>query len=397
MPSSKSRILVLAPRATREAGRLTLAAEVRGPRSGHIRFEISDPSHRLAEAQNDAFVLPAYLHALHLGHDIHFDFQVSQRLLASLDEAIGPLLLGFAPDLFANRVSATAKALLWGPPPEGRSSGSATGMSCGLDSFATVRYAQDFPRESQRRLAALAHFDVGNHSPLGEMNDALYASRRSRAARVAEAMKLPILDIRSNLGDWVPGGFARLHTLRNAAAAYLAYPLVGTYVYANGVRITDTTMTAKDSAYIDAMLLPLLSTNYMEFIQGTPAWGAPEKTRAILGDPLAQAHLNVCYFEAENCGICEKCLRRALLIDTYGKLDDFAKVLKTELFRENRDWYVGYVLMRSATSPVMRELADHMRKSGYLAGGTIQYRMAWLKRRFQNRLLRFLGRPRRPL
>jgi len=210
-------------------------------------------------------------------------------------------------------------------------------------------------------------------------------------------MQLPLFDIQSNAGEWIPGSFARLHTLRNASAAYLMHPHVGTYVYANGVRISDTTLAAKDSAYIDSLLLPLLSTGYLEFIQGTPGWGSPEKTRAILDDSAAQTHLNVCYFSGTNCGTCEKCLRRALLIDSYGRLGDFSRVFNPVTFLQNRDWYIGYVLMRESSSPVMHELVNHLRASGYLSTGTTRYRWAWILRRIQNRMLRFLGRPRRPL
>jgi hypothetical protein len=396
MPRSKKPILILAPRTSSAGTELSIVAEVCGPQTGHISFKVTGDCQQEA-AQNDAFVLPAYLHALHHGHDVHFDFPVSHRLVANLNDAIGPLLLAFAPDLFPHPIVATAREFLWGSSNDERPSGSATGMSCGLDSFSTVRYAQGFPNTSRRRLAAVAHFDVGNHSPLGGEDEALYAQRRARAAIVAAELGMPLFDVRSNLGEWVPGGFARLHTLRNAAAAYLLYPSVGTYIYANGVRISDTCLSARDSAYIDALLLPLLSTSYIEFIQGTPAWGAPEKTKSILDDSVAQAHLNVCYFQGRNCGICEKCLRRALLIDSYGRLADFSKVFDTGLFRENRDWYIGYVMMRASSSPVMHELLEHLKLSNYLSRSTFGYHCAWLKRRAENWVLKLLGRSRRPL
>jgi hypothetical protein len=397
MPGTPKLILVSVPSAFVEADNLVVSADVGGTRSGRIWFRLGTRSREIAECHNDAFVLPAYLHALHHGCAVHFDFSVSQRLIANLNDSIGPLLVRFAPDLFSAPIRATAKGFLWGPQTGKRPGGSATGMSCGLDSFATARYALDFPLESGRRLSALSHFDVGNHSPLGAPNTELYSARSHRAAEVAYKMGLPLVDIRSNVSEWVPGSFARLHTLRNAAAAYLIYPQVGTYVYANGIRIEDTTLSAFDSAYIDSLLLPLLSTNYLEFIQGTPAWGAPEKTRSVLDDPLAQAYLNVCYFAGKNCGICEKCLRRTLLIDSFGRLDDFAKVFDRSVFKMNRDWYVGYVLMRAKTSPVMRELANHLHDTGYLPGGAARYRWAWNCRRIENRMLRLMGRPRRPL
>jgi len=397
MPGTPKLILVSAPSAFVEADNLVVSADVGGTRSGRIWFRVGTPSREIAECHNDAFVLPAYLHALHYGCDVYFDFSVSQRLLANLNDAIGPLLVRFAPDLFAATIKATAKGFLWGPKVGSRASGSATGMSCGLDSFATTRYASSLPLESGRRLAALSHFDVGNHSPLGAADSELYSARSRRAAEVAGKMGLPLVDIQSNVAEFVPGSFARLHTLRNAAAAYLLYPQVGTYIYANGVRIEDTSLSAFDSAYIDSVLLPLLSTNYLEFIQGTPGWGSPEKTRSILDDPLAQSHLNVCYFTGKNCGICEKCLRRALLIDSFGRLSDFAKVFDAATFYMNKDWYIGYVLMRRKHTPVMSEVANHLFDSGYLSHGTAHYRKAWICRRIENRLLRLLGRPRRPL
>lgn len=397
MPSSREPIIVLSPRLSRSSDKAVWSADVRGPRSGSIEFTIGGIALAESEAHNDAFVLPAYLHALHSGHPIHYDFPVSHRLAASLNDAIGPLLVKFAPDLFPETVTVSAKDYLWGPAGGKRVPGSATGMSCGLDSFATVHYTQAFPQPSGRRLAALALFDVGNHSPLGGPDANLCIARSRRATAVAAQLGLPLVDIQSNVGEWVPGGFARLHTLRNASAAYLTYPLVGTYVYSNGVRIDDTTLAAKDTAYIDALLLPLLSTAYLEFIQGTPSWGAPEKIQSILQDPIAQSYLNVCYFEGENCGICEKCLRRALLIDSYGRLEDFRKVLDRRVFHANKDWYIGYVLMRAPSSPVMHEMAEHLHKVGYLTKSALYYRCAWILRRIENRILRLMCRPRRPL
>ena len=392
-----SKIFVPAPTYAADGSSTRIFTSVRDARLREIWFRINQPYYQISDAQNDAFVLPLYLHALHAGLDLHFEFPVSHRLLSGLSDALGPLLIAFAPDLFSAPISVTASQFLWGPSHGIRPIGSATGMSCGLDSFATVQWASAFPLEGNRRLAALSHFDVGNHGPTGSHDAVLFDRRRVRANEVARRMELPMLDIQSNVGEWIPGGFARLHTLRNAAAAYLLYPYVGTYIYSNGVRIGSTTVAAKDSAYIDALVLPLLSTSYLEFIQGTPAWGAADKMSAILSNPIAQEFLNVCYFEDTNCGICEKCLRRALLIDSFGRLQDFSRVFDLNVFTENRDWYVGYVLMRAHDSPVMRELADHLRTSGYLVKGEMSYRFAWACRRVANRFLRLAGRARRPL
>ena len=52
-----------------------------------------------------------------------------------------------------------------------------------------------------------------------------------------------------------------------------------------------------------------------------------EKIRAIAGEPIVQQHLRVCWQNLDgrlNCGVCEKCVRTMLALDTCGLLGRFA-------------------------------------------------------------------------
>lgn len=343
-----------------------------------------------------AFLLPAAMRAMHVSARLEFRPAISELFAHRLKSAVLPLLARFASDLFFS-------------PPELKfinvvslrpvyETGSATGMSCGLDSLASARELLALPEQHACRLRLLSHFDTGNHDALHTGDpERLRAPRTARARACASAIGVSLTSIKSNIADWMPGDFARLHTVRNLAAAHLLAGSVRHYFYANGVRISQTTVKARDTAYIDSVLVPLLSTEVLQFHQSTPDCGAPQKVEMIADWDIAHRFLNVCYFEDTNCGECEKCLRRMLLLDAAGALKKFGAVFPEGALARQRDWYLGFILGRSTSGPVYQEIVDYLTLKHYPYLRPIRNRAAWFMRRLQNRGLRLIGRSRRPL
>jgi hypothetical protein len=344
-----------------------------------------------------AFVLPAVLAGMRLGKPVRFEFPVSRRQVASLRDALQPFLSHFCTTLELHPVQVRAPMLDCGvlPLPAG---GVATGMSRGLDSMAAVKSLLDEQAEGLGQLNTVALFNVGGNSPAGSKTARdLFDLLCEGSAKCAAALGVNFVQIDSNIDQWFPGAFAQLHTLRNASAAYMLSGEARTYVYANGVRIQDTVNRQRDTAYADAIILPLLSTECMEFRQGTPSIDSVGKAQLVLNFKLAQNFLNVCYFSERNCGECEKCLRRMILIDSLGGRNEFSAVLPFAKLDENLDWYIGYVLSHLMRSPNHRELMAHMRASGYLQRADLSYKTFWWRRRFGNIMARLLGKARRPI
>lgn len=361
-----------------------------GAQPGSIWLEIDkDPGVISIDQVADAFVLPATIGAMARGQDVDFAFPVSDSLLRNLRAALLPLLLHLHPDLFPRPITVRAQAVARVPAPAAH--GAATGLSCGLDSLATVADLLTWPDEHPMRLRAAALFDVGNHDPLHK-GDAqrLFAKRAAKAAACAADLALPLYLIGSNLDDWFPGDFARLHTFRNASAAFLLAPVVRNYVYANAAPVWSTSCSAAYSGYSDPITLPLLSTEAFAFHSGTPALDSIGKTRLIADMPVAHRHLNVCLYEGENCSRCEKCLRRMLALDLVGALHKFTDIFDVPTYHRLRAWYVGYVLTYASAKVPLRELRDAMRATKYGEGQTLVCKLRWFcerARRFARRRL----------
>jgi hypothetical protein len=388
-------VTVGSPLLTQKAGTWRLECPCHGNCPSSIWFEGNGqaPDAGLVGA---AFLLPSLLRSMHTGEELDFKPVISELFANRMRHALVPLLKGFCPDLLGSEARINLHNVR--KLSQVIDTGSATGMSCGLDSLASARELLALGKDDSMRLTLLSHFNTGNHDALhtGDYSR-LHLRRLERARACSTDIGIPLVSVDSNVDEWVPGEFARLHTVRNLAAAHLLAGTVRHYFYANGVRITQTSMAARDTAYIDSLLIPLLSTEALLFHQSTPDMGAPEKTESILGWDIAHRHMNVCYFSETNCGHCEKCLRRMLLLDVAGALEKFCRTFPIESFEKNRYWYVGYVLFRSADSKVYNEVLSYMRKRSYHGLKPFQNRIAWLCRRSKNFVRRITGRASRPL
>ncbi len=356
-----------------------------------IWFEIDrDPGVLAVDQIADAFVLPSVIGALARGCDVHFNFPVSELLLLNLQTALLPLLVHLHSDLFPYETKIVAESVM--RLPGAAAKGSATGLSCGLDSLATIASLLNLPASHSMRLGAVAFFDAGNHDPLHSGDPSpLFAARVAKVRACTAEIKVPLFVVQSNVDVWFPGTFARLHTLRNASAAFLLAPAVRHYHYANAVPIWAAHFTSTYSGYGDQVILPLLSSEALTFHSGTPALDSVAKTKLIAGLPLARRHLNVCLFEAHNCSRCEKCLRRMLALDLVGALEEFSDVFDLQRFIRARRWYVGYVMAYASPGEPLQEMADAIRATNYTASSELTHRARWWIERLRRSVRQRLG------
>lgn len=90
-----------------------------------------------------------------------------------------------------------------------------------------------------------------------------------------------------------------------------------------------------------------------------------EKTKAIVFDPVVQAHLDVCtngLYQGRkdasspiNCGLCDKCVRTIITLDHLGHLDVFQTCFDLAHYRSNRAALVTRLL--ESSQPLDREAA----------------------------------------
>lgn len=335
-------------------GGMRLSCRVRG---GGLpdRLWVEVPGHDadLLSDRGDWAAVALLYPAMRLGADLHVDATMSPQLVDALNHDVQPFLVVFDPAL--RRIATTCRAERDDAP---RGTLVATGFSAGIDSFATLARYHFAPVSAGLAVSALAVFDVGAFGRDGAPH---FARATARCRAFAAAHGLRPMSLRSNL-DAVyraPGvgrpGFERTNTFRNVAAALALQAGVGRYYVSSSFAPAE--IGVRDSynpAYLDPILLPLLSTERLRFVSACAGLKRVEKTRLVADMLEARPLLDVCTRPQErgagrplNCSHCGKCARTLFTLEALGRLDEFAAVFDVGLFRSGRERLLGE-LRRSA-------------------------------------------------
>lgn len=351
------------PRITVEGGAARLAATVAvSGRSRELWYSVGDSfAHALSADRLDAFVVALLPQAMKLGEDLQCDGPLSERLFYNLSRHCVPLLKLAVPGLRPVRI--LPGGLTAGGAGGGR--GVATAFSGGVDSFCAL--ADHFFGEvpAGHRVTHLIHNNVAASDAAGRE---LSGRRYARLTPFAEETGLPFLKIDSNLGEILEVSFSKTHTLRNISAALALQGLLGRFLYASGVAYADCFADAPpDIAYVDPMLVPLLSTETLECIPAGSQHSRVEKTERISDLEPSRRYLQVCASPSQgaefNCSVCWKCLRVQFTLELLGKLDLYERVFDLARYRARRTAYLGDVL--ASTNHFQREVVRLARERGF--------------------------------
>jgi hypothetical protein len=342
--------------------------------------------------RGDAFLVPLLILAMKKKLPLVSKAPISERMLYCLRAYLQTGLLVAFPEW--GRVEIDAPAV---SNPVQNVGGVGTGLSCGVDSFTTIVDHLNLQNTPTFRLTHLTYFNVGGHSPLtsdAERTRELFTSRTAHIRRCAEDIGLPLVVVDSNVAEAFGTPFAPTSTYALVSAALALQRLFRVYLVSAGARINEMHFNSHYAGDSDQFSLPLVSTEGLTFYTAGSQYSRMEKTAKIAEYPLAQKYLDVCLYEQENCGVCEKCLRTQLSLESLGKLEDFSGRFKPELFHEARTWFVGYLIMSMNPTGGLRSIYTYMREHGLLSRGQVLYHVAqWYKRRLVNRVRRALGYP----
>lgn len=320
-------------------------------------FESSDT--QLVADRCDAAVVAMLPMAMVQGYDaIQSDMPISEELYYNLTYQVIPQL---------RLAGARAKELTIEAPRTGKefgASGVGTGMSLGIDSFATyAEYAKpiDVPNY---RITHFTYFRVGAHHgrdlELGRSelsNQELFDGQLARVREFSQEYGYVLLVLDSNLGSFLTkafekNAFRRNHTYRNVAAALMLQNTLGTYFYSSAFNLDLFQFSlSTDSAAYEKWLLPYLSTGSIRFLNSNRAWSRIEKTRLVSQIPESYKYLTVCLLDIKNCGKCTKCRKTLMALDALGDdvLDRYASSFNLDEYRAtSRGEWFGSIYSRMA-------------------------------------------------
>lgn len=313
----------------------------------------------LCDDRCDTAVTALTLAAMKAGYEsIDSEFPISEKLYYNLQYHVIPQLF-VGGDRKISRIQIHApltKEVLHGDTV-------ATGMSRGVDSFATLyEYGSDFELE-EYRVNALTYFQAGAHHGYDhdvghgkESRQELFTNQMEKTREFCEKNGYPLLVIESNIHSilissklFVERSFDRTHTFRNLSMAMLFQRGIRRYYYSSTYNLNDFKLTLRgDMAYYERWLIPHLSTGSIEFFQSSQDWARINKVEKLVQLPSCYDYLQVCLTKTGNCGKCMKCKRTLLELDALGDdaLEKFKNSFDIERYkREDRKQWFGEIVV----------------------------------------------------
>lgn len=232
-----------------------------------------------------------------------------------------------------------------------------TGVSCGIDSLFTILHHTRESIPDDYRLTHLTFMNLGSHHTEGGTNDRLLKGRREHIMKYAASIKLPVLEIGSNLPDIIsqiaPRSYSHVnyHTFMSVFAMLNIANGLRQYYYSSGHSYNGFNCNLPkngefDSANYDLLTLMTASYGNLRFASFGGGTSRLNKVGYIAEFPEDACYLNVCVSAAHNCGKCFKCQRTLLEIDALHKEKIFSKAFDMQQYTLNKKRFLAetYIL-----------------------------------------------------
>ncbi|CAM4043634.1 hypothetical protein FLAN108750_07195 [Flavobacterium antarcticum] len=311
--------------------------------------------------QSDAFVVGLLLLALKLGEDIYVVGTISARLKYQLNHYLIPALCLAFKEFVTIKIYAEHENE---QIVSKHSAQAATGISCGIDSFATL--IEHAYIKTDLKIAYLTYLNAGSHSDYGgKYGRNVFKMRSQRISRFAKEIKLPLVKVDTNLSDLLKMKFVSTHTLRNMSCILNLQKSIKTYYYASAFRFDTFEINNLISDKYDLLTLQMISTESTKFYSSLSDKTREERTSLVSNYRYAFDYLDVCVDPTNakgkiNCSKCEKCMRTQVTLDVLGRLEDFNKVFNNEFYILNKSKYIGKLLANKNNSLVDKNVLSFL-------------------------------------
>ncbi len=291
----------------------------------------------------DAFLVGILFLALKKGEDITLKGDVSAKLFYNLSHYVIPALCLANPKYIA--IEIFPQNLIEVDLNIQRTAG--TGLSCGVDSFAT--YFDHISESKSYKIEYFAFFNAGSHGNSGEKTDKLFQDRFEKSKKFADSIGKDLIKIDSNLSEMLDMKFQATNTLRNVSCVLIFQKLFKNYYIASKNRFDYYKLHSYDTQDYDSLILNMLSTESTSFHSAVAQLTRVERTDLISEFPETYNYLDVCtssksYRDGINCSQCNKCLRTALTLDLLGKLHLYTPVFNIEKYKRLKHSYVSHII-----------------------------------------------------
>jgi hypothetical protein len=359
-------------------GEIKLSVSIESDRIGHKELWFSTPEKYdkfLCKSRMDGFLVGMLFPAMQYGEDIHVSGCVSEKLLFNLNNNVIPLLKAFSPSSKIIKITASETN-----SSQFNGKGIGTSFSGGVDSFCTIYDYFEKENSPAFKINSLLFLNVGSHGYWGEADQLELArkkflSRFEYLKKFSDEIGLDFISLDSNLHDFHPWGHQKTHTLTSASGVLILQKHFSKYYYSSsGVDYSDLLKNAPDyvevdiGEYCDPILLPLLSTEDLEFLPIGCAYTRTEKINHILSYEPVQRYLNVCTSDNDdwkNCSTCSKCCRTLMTLNSLGKLEQFKNIFDIDKYKNKAERnYACLQVVHAKIDPFARGNVNLARQRG---------------------------------
>ena len=305
---------------------------------GTLWFSVdSEYAGYLNDERSNAFVLAMFWYAMASGSDISFELPLSQKLYNGLTKTLMPALekSGFAPVRLLGPVTSR---------PLTCCGGYASGMSCGVDSFYTLRcHASRLTHLTFYKGSFILPYAQAPYSidEIFEEWDRTFSAYTSNAAAVAKHHGLPFVVVNTNLDkDFYRGGYIYSAMYRCTSCSLALEHLFSVYISSSSghsEHSMEVSLFSPTQHYED-LLCESLQTETFRYMTSDHDLRT-DKIKAIADEEDFQEYAEVCFNQLaghKNCGKCYGCWKTMIPLDLIGKLDKFQKCFDLDEYYKNR-------------------------------------------------------------
>ncbi len=304
----------------------------------------------------DGFLVGLLFLGLRSGKDITLKAPVSARLLYTINHYLIPALVLANPKF--HKINILASGVNNKDLNAGKVAG--TGMSCGIDSFAS--YYDHNNEVDSFGISYFTFFNVGSHLDFGGVKAReIYQNRLRSVSEFAKKEGKEVISVDSNLSEILKMNFQQTHSLRSISCVLQLQKLFKNYYYSSAYRFDHFKLNAEDTSDSDIFNLQMLSTESTNLFASAAQFSRVERTLMVAEHPGTYDKLDVCTAPMLNgpyinCSICYKCLRTQLTLETGGKLHLYGNVFDIIKYKKYKDKYIGKLLLKKKKSPLDKEV-----------------------------------------
>ena len=320
-------------------------------KKGWLKFDRS----YLGYVQNtyDGFLVLILLIAMKKNENIEIDGTISYKLYHNITSYLMPLIKIIHATF--NIIKITCKDFDYGK--NYNNSGVGCGLSCGVDSLCCLEdyYFNDC------KTFNLTHVTNFNAGSCNKKNT--YENRLTNINNYVNETNLKLLYVDTNFININNLDHQYFHMFRNLSIPLFFQKLFKKYYYGSCFSYFNSKIVKGSGSLTsgETTVIPLLSTENLEYILHGAQYTRIEKTLKISNNILSHKYLDVCvsssYYDninkKINCSECYKCLRTLVTLDHYNLINQYNKVFDIDKYYQNKDTFLNNLVH---TNPYDREI-----------------------------------------